>query len=178
MEQKANLMDAQKLKKFLSQASNSLLFILVLLFGVDVFTTLEVANQHLKYAVYYGIIIIPPVVCIINIVVQRTARKKAFFALPGLIVLMSVLIAGPYKIIFSSSVWKTQAIVYQHAENQRKRIVFQMQDVGAHGYNRRTVELTSYALFNKIKEPKSRSELGPVWILVNEDRNEQGLKGG
>jgi hypothetical protein len=171
-------MDAKKPKKFLSYAPNGLLFILALLFILDVFTVFELADEHLKYLVYDGIILIPPVVFLLNIFLQPTTRRKVFLALPGLIVLISVLILGPNKIIFSSSVWKTQSIIYQHAENQRKRIVFQMQDVGAHGYNRRTVELTSYVLFNKIEEPESHSELGPEWIVVNEDLNEQDLKGG
>jgi hypothetical protein len=171
-------MDIKRATKLLSYALNGLLFILVLLFVVDVFTFFELANQLLKYVVYFGIILIPPVVFIVNIFLQRTIRRKAFFALPGLIVLISVFIVGPVKIVFSSSVWKTQSVLYQHTENQNKRIVFQMQDVGAHGYNRRTVELTSYVLFNKIEEPECLSELGPEWILVNEDLNEQGLRGG
>ena len=51
------------------------------------------------------------------------------------------MIVGPLKIIFSTSAWQTKTILYSNGHSSFKTIEFQTQDMGALGYNKRTVEV-------------------------------------
>lgn len=79
--------------------------------------------------------------------------------------------------------WKTQTILYQSRHSVKRVIVFQMQDMGALGYNQRTVDKTELlpglSWFNKIYATPldipqtSRDSL--EWRKVDIDQNELRL---
>ena len=58
-----------------------------------------------------------------------------------IITLLGIMLIEPMKIMFSSGSWKTQTVLYQNRHLTFKKVKFQMQDVGALGYNKRTVEV-------------------------------------
>ena len=81
------------------------------------------------------------------------------------------------KILSSSSAWQTQKILYRNSHWSSKTIEFQMQDVGARGYNKRIVQvlyLTSFFMItNKVpNDIDKRVE----WIRIDKDVNELKLK--
>ena len=81
------------------------------------------------------------------------------------------------KILFSTGAWRTQTILYQNGHLSFKTVEFQMQDIGALGYNNRTVEVfyltPFFMLTNEVpKEIDKRVE----WVKVDKDVNELGLK--
>ena len=81
------------------------------------------------------------------------------------------------KIAFSSSAWRTQKILYQNGHLNNKRVEFQMQDVGALGYNKRTVEVTYLTGLFMIVEPVENNIGERVeWVKVDKEVNELGLK--
>ena len=45
------------------------------------------------------------------------------------------------KIIYSTGAWQTKTILYKNGHFSFKTIEFQTQDIGAMGYNKRTVEV-------------------------------------
>ncbi len=82
----------------------------------------------------------------------------------------------PLTILFSSGAWRTQTILYQNGHLSFKTIEFQMQDKGAMGYNRRTVEvmyLTS--LFTISSTVPDDIDKGNEWVKVGKDVNELEL---
>lgn len=81
------------------------------------------------------------------------------------------------KIMFSTDAWRTQTILYQNGHLSSKTIEFQMQDVGALGYNKRTVEVFYLTpLFIIISEAPNDIEKRVEWVKVDKDVNELGLK--
>lgn len=80
--------------------------------------------------------------------------------------------------------WKTQTILYQSRHSANRVIVFQMQDVGALGYNKRTVDKTELipgvSWFNKVYatplDIPQNSMDSLDWRKVDIDQNELGLK--
>jgi len=94
------------------------------------------------------------------------------------IVFISSLIIGGFIITWFdwTGAWKTQTIIYNHGHFKFKTIEFQMQDKGALGYNRRTVEVTNLAGFLKIVEPIDTASVGLPWIKVDKDINELKLR--
>lgn len=81
------------------------------------------------------------------------------------------------KILFTTGAWRTQTILYQNGHLSFKTVEFQMQDVGALGYNKRTVEvfyLTPF--FMTTSEVPNDMDKRVEWVKVNKDVNELGLK--
>ena len=85
--------------------------------------------------------------------------------------------AGITKILFASGAWHTQTVLFENGHLSFKKIEFQMQDVGALGYNRRTVEvLYLTSLFTITSEVPQDIESKVEWVKVHRDVNELGLK--
>lgn len=91
--------------------------------------------------------------------------------------LIGILIIGPLKISFSASAWRTQKVLYQNGHFDFKKVEFQMQDVGAFGYNKRTVEVTYLTdLFMIVSPVKQDLDKSVEWGKVDKEVNELGLK--
>ena len=81
------------------------------------------------------------------------------------------------KIISSSGSWKTQDILYQNKQLTSEKVEFQMQDVGARGYNKRTVEVMYLTDLFMIVSPLDKNiDKRAGWIKVDENVNELELK--
>ena len=81
------------------------------------------------------------------------------------------------SILFSAGAWRTQEILYQNAHISSKKVEFQMQDKGALGYNKRTVEVTYLTSLFTISRPvNSNTAKSLEWIRVDKDVNELRLK--
>ena len=94
-----------------------------------------------------------------------------------ILTLIGILIIGPLKIAFSSSAWKTQKIIYENGLLNFKRVELQMQDIGAFGYNKRTVEVIYLTdLFMIVSPVKKNIDKRVEWIKVDKEVNELGLK--
>lgn len=78
--------------------------------------------------------------------------------------------------------WKTQTIVYKNNHLSNRTIEFQLQDKGAFGYNRRTVDRLRLVPFVSWTRRLTQEDLKSIdsltWDKVDIDLNEQGLKGG
>jgi hypothetical protein len=93
------------------------------------------------------------------------------------IMLVFIFFIGPMKIMFSSGAWQTQTILYQNGHLSFKTVEFQMQDVGALGYNQRTVEVFYLTpLFMITSKMPNDIEKKVEWVKVDKDVNELGLK--
>jgi hypothetical protein len=91
--------------------------------------------------------------------------------------LIGILIIGPLRIAFSSTAWKTQTVIYQNGHLNFKKVEFQMQDVGALGYNKRTVEVIYLTDLFMIVIPVEKDIHERIeWIKVDQEINELGLK--
>ena len=69
-------------------------------------------------------------------------------------------------------------MLYRHRTDPDRRIEFQLQDVGAFGWNKRYVEITPGCLFDEIREIDIEGIDTLVWRPVDEGINEAELKGG
>lgn len=81
------------------------------------------------------------------------------------------------QILFSTGAWRTQTVLYQNGHLNFNTVEFQMQDVGALGYNKRTVEviyLTSFFMITN--EVPNDIDKKIEWVRVGKDVNELGIK--
>jgi hypothetical protein len=93
------------------------------------------------------------------------------------LIILAALIILNYNLLWGSG-WKTQEILYKSKTNPKDRIEYQMQDMGAFGYDERIVRVKEGWLFDSVY-PIDTSKINKSdWIEVNEYVNELGIKGG
>ncbi|WP_188221194.1 hypothetical protein [Flavobacterium pokkalii] len=149
----------------------------VVLFLFDSLTSFDIKSQGLKSFVYIGLLIGTPLTLIWNAVTIKPRNRKINWTILPTAILIFILIVGPMKLYFSTGAWRTQTILYQNGHLSFKTIEFQMQDVGAFGYNKRTVEVFYLTpLFMITSEVPTDIEKKVEWIKVDKEVNELGLK--
>lgn len=146
---------------------NGIFFLLFILFCIDSFTDVDITNQELKSVVYFGILVITPIILVVNSLFHEELKPKIKSIIIPFLVFVFILIIGPTKIVFSSSVWKTNKVLFINKDNQNQKIEFQRQDVGALGYNKRTVEVIHCCSFFMIVKSKNKNfENNTNWIKI------------
>ena len=144
-------------KKYISQVLNSIFLLTLLLFVLDVFTAFEIKIQPIKSFVYIGIIALAPLILIWNLWFFKSLKRKMVNVMLPLLTLIGVLFVGPIEILFSSSSWKTQKVLYQSKNTFFNKTEIQTQDVGALGFNKRTVEVAYLTNWFMIVKPITKS---------------------
>jgi len=157
--------------------SNGVFILIIILFLIDELTSFEIKSQLVKSFTWFGIVLITPLILVWNVLTMKTIKSKgATSILPGL-VLIGILIIGPMKIIFASSAWKTQTVLYQHKHLSYKKVEFQMRDVGALGYNKRNVEVTYLTDLFMLVHPMGKNIYESTdWVKIDKEVNELNLK--
>jgi len=149
----------------------------VVLFLLDSLTSFDIRSQTLKSVVYFGLLIGTPLTLVWNAIVLKTRNRKIIWTILPAAVLTMILIVGPMKFIFSTGAWRTQTILYQNGHFSFKTVEFQMQDIGALGYNKRTVEVFYLTpLFMITNEIPNDIDKKVEWVKVDKDVNELELK--
>jgi hypothetical protein len=144
---------------------------------LDGLTYLEIKNQLLKYSIYYGLLLGTPLTLIWNFLVIKSKTKRIIWTIVPSIILILILVINPVKIFFSSGIWMTQTIIYKHGHLSFRTIEFQIQDKGALGFNKRTVEVLYLTdLFMITSEVPNNIEKKLEWFRVDMNVNENGFK--
>lgn len=155
---------------------NIVYYLTVLLLLLDSLTSFNIKNQALKSFVYFGVLIGTFLILVWNLLLVKTKTQKIIWATIPTLMLTIVLFIGPMKILFSIGAWRTQTILYQNDHISFKKVEFQMQDVGALGYNDRTVEVLYLTpLFIISSKVPSDIEKKVEWKKIDKDVNELGL---
>lgn len=150
---------------------------MVVLFFLDELTRLDIKSQALKSFAYSGLLFATPIVLICNVILLKPIRKKVFGLVLPTLMGMLILFLGPLEFLFSSGAWRTQTVLYQNGHLAFKKVEFQMQDVGALGYNRRTVEVLYLTpLFMITSQIPQDIDKQVEWKKVDKEVNELGLK--
>jgi len=150
------------------------LIITIIIFG-EILTSLEITNSYIKYL---SILIF--IYGIINFVSYKISWLRGKSITISLII-FGVILLTKYFTDFRGD-WKTQTIILQNRENINRTIEFQLQNKGALGFNRRTIDRTKIisfiSLINEIKESDLIEFNKLKWNEVNIDINGQNFKGG
>jgi hypothetical protein len=164
-------------KKNISTILNGIFILTILLFVLDGLTSFEIKSQTIKSFTYFGIMVLTPLTLIWNLWAFKTAKWKIVGSAIPTLTLIGILIIGPLKIAFSATAWRTQKVIYQNGHLIFKKVEFQMQNVGAFGYNKRTVEVIYLTdLFMIVSPVEKDLDRRVEWVKVNKEVNELGLK--
>lgn len=142
--------------------------LMILLFVLDGFTSVEIKSQAIKFFVYLGILLLTPVLILLNLFLLKSGKWKLLSLFVLIVTMVGIIKIGPIKLVFASAAWQTQTVLYQHSHLQAKKVESQWQDVGALGYNRRTVEVIYFTpLFMIVSPVDKKIESQVEWIKVD-----------
>lgn len=164
--------------KLIAIILNSLYLVMVTLFLLDELTGFDIKNQFLKFFIYPGTVLATPIIFICNLILVKNLNRKIQAEILPVIMTGVTLYFGYDRIFTSSAAWKTQTILYEHKITASKKIEFQVQFMGAAGYNKRTVKVYYFTPLFMITSPVTGDiHKQTEWIAVNKNVNEMGLKG-
>ena len=163
----------KEIKKLSFLVFGIFLFCFVFYF-LDKIETLEIKHSGLKSFVYFGIIAFSFFSILFSFLSLKTVKLKILFSILPIIVFFQILNFGILRTVFISSAWKTQTIIYQNKFDKSKKVKFQMLDIGAFGYIRRTIEVNYFT--DWFYTTKKESIYNSDWIKVDKEVNELGLK--
>ncbi len=147
--------------------ANILLMLILALFLLDITSLFEVKNEWLKKVVYYTILL-SPIILIWILFAVKTILAKGVSSIVPIVAIVLMLFLSPMRILFLSSPWETHKIIYENKHSDFKKVEFQMQDIGALGYNKRTVEVTyvtkMFMLVSPVEKDIDNSE---EWVKIN-----------
>ena len=161
-----------------SKILNIIYGLIATLFLLDILTRFDIKEQAIRTFVYCVLLIGTPSILVYNSIVAKTIHRKIIGSILPISILVFVLAVGPTRILYSIEAWQTQIILYQHNHLKFKTIEFQMQDIGALGYNRRTVEVLYLTPFFMItsKVPDDIDQRLLEWRSTDKNANELMLK--
>lgn len=127
-------------------------YALLILFILDIFDLFQTKISVLKTLIYYGVMLLPIPILIIEFIIQKSLKKAVFRKLIPMSIIFGIIYLNPIKILFHKQPWKTQTI--EHVLNKNHKIEQQIKDIGALGYAKRRVEVYElspyfYLILNK-----------------------------
>ena len=149
------------------------------LFLLDIFELFQTKIGFLKALIYYGILILPIPLLIIEFKANRNLTKPILRKGIPILTFIGLIYLSPLKILFNVATWKTQTVKLINESNRNHKIEFQMKDVGALGYEKRNAEvyyLTDFFYVVLTEKYEERNLLRTKWKRIDENKNEIGLK--
>ena len=114
----------------------------------------------------------------IVIITRHLLKWTSKDLIPTTILVVGLLCFAKYFFSWGGD-WKTQTIIYQNLHLKKRTIEFQMRDVGALGYKKRTVDrIRLIPFFDWITKTDIQYFDTLVWRKVEIYVNDFGLKGG
>ncbi len=164
-------------KRNISKLLNWTYCLILLLFFFDQLPHFDIKSQALKSFVYLGLLLGTPVLLLWNYFAFTQRKQQLLGTLYPSIILIFIFVIDPLDVLFSSGSWHTQTVLYQHRTSRFEQIEFQLQDKGALGYNKRTVQVFYLTpLFTWSSPVPKNIHFAKEWKKVNLDCNELGLK--
>ncbi|MCB4800299.1 hypothetical protein LG649_15715 [Tamlana sp. PT2-4] len=133
----------------------------------------------LKAVIYYGILILPIPLLIMEFKANRNLSEPILRKLIPILTIIGLIYLNPLNILFNVATWKTKTIELINENKRSHKVEFQMKDIGALGYAKRKAEvyyLTKYFYVVLSENYDDRNFIGTDWKRVNQNLNEFGLK--
>jgi len=154
-------------------------YIVLSLFLLDIFDLFQTKIGFLKAVIYYGVLILPIPLLIMEFKANRNLSEPILRKLIPILTIIGLVYLNPLKILFNVTTWKTQTVELINGNKGSHKVEFQMRDIGALGYAKRNAEvyyLTKYFYLVLSENYDDRNFIGTDWKRVNQNINEIGLK--
>jgi len=149
------------------------------LFLLDIFDLFQTKIGFLKEIIYYGILILPIPLLIMEFKANRKLSEPILRKSIPILTIIGLIYLNPLKILFNIATWKTQTVELINENKGNHKVEFQMKDIGALGYAKRNAEvyyLTKYFYLVLSENYDERNFIGTDWKRIDKNINEIGLK--
>lgn len=156
-----------------------LFYSILFLFLLDLFDVFQTKISFLKSLVYYGVLIVPILLLILEFKAMHRRRESFLRKAIPIVTVAGLLFLNPLKILANTATWKTQTIILIHENRPNHKVEFQMKDIGAFGYRKRTCEVLYFSKYFYLVWAKNYDDSnfnGQQWKKVNRTVNEMELK--
>ncbi len=169
-ETKDSFIMTRKTMTWITRILNGIYGLIIILFLLDSLTSFDIKSQMFKTFIYFGLLIGTPFTLTWNVFTFKTKKRKIIGSVFPTLILIFILFIGPVKIIFSTSAWQTKTTLYKNGHFSFKTIEYQTQDMGALGYNKRTVEVLYLTdIFMITNEIPQDIDNKVEWIKIEEE---------
>lgn len=147
-----------------------LFYCILVLFLLDIYDIIQTKIDFFKVIIYYGILILPISLLVIEIYLNRSFRKHIIIKTILICTIIGLLYINPLNIIYNISTWKTQTVEYVDKNWMNHKVEIQMKDMGAFGYANRKVEivyLSNYFYFICTKKFDDHNFTKYKWKMLN-----------
>ena len=154
-------------------------YIVLFLFLLDIFDLFQTKIGFLKAVIYYGILISPIPLLIMEFKANRNLSETILRKAIPILTIIGIIYLNPLKILFNSATWKTQTVELINENKGNHKVEFQMKDIGALGYAKRKAEvyyLSTYFYLVLSENYDERNFIGTDWKRIDENINEMQLK--
>ena len=153
-----------------------LLWLVVCIFVFLTWTTsIEFVNENVRLIATFVFTSSLPLIFLIGL--KDRALKRSLLIACGILIFVTAVVLRLFIAMQWGSGYKTQTLLYTRKGNPKHRIEFQMEDVGAFGYNSRIVEIEPCCFFfRKVRLVEEEKVNKAQWKYVGKEVNELGLK--
>lgn len=154
-------------------------YLLLFLFLLDIFNVFQTKIDFFKGLIYYGVFILPIPILILEFKINASFVESFLSKGIPIVTIIGLIYLNPLIIIFNTAVWKTQTVILVNENRTNHKVEFQMKDLGALGYAKRTSEVlyfSKYFYSVLAKKYDDRNFSSHQWKKVNQHINEIGLK--
>ncbi len=153
-----------------------LLWLVVCIFVfLTLMTSLEFVNENVRLIATFVFTSSLPL--ILRIGIKNSVLKRSLFVAFAFLFLVTVFVFRWDIAMNWGGGFKTQELLYTSKGNPSQSIEFQMKDLGAFGYARRTVEIEPCCFFfRKVRLVDEEKVDKTQWKYIGKDVNELGLK--
>lgn len=135
-----------------------LFYLMLLLFLLDSFDLFQTKIGLLKMIIYYGILLMPIPILLIDFQFNRNITKRIVHKVIPILTIIWLVYLKPTKILFHSQPWKTQIVKCIDKKSKNHKMEFQTKDIGALGYAKRNVEVYYFSKYFYIILSKNQDD--------------------
>lgn len=152
---------------------------MLFLYLLDIFDLFQTKIGFLKIVICCGMLLLPIPLLILEFKANRSLTGSILRKGIPILTIIGLLYLNPIILFFNAATWKTQTVKLINENRTSHKVEFQMKDIGAFGYSKRTCEVqyfSKYFYFVVTRQYDDKNISGHKWKKVNQDINEMGLK--
>lgn len=152
---------------------------ILFLFLLDIFELFQTKIGFLKIVMYYGVLLLPIPLLMLELKANRNLTRSILRKGIPILTITGLLYLNPLRIILNAATWKTQTIRLIDENRTGHKVEFQMKDLGALGYSKRTCEVQYFSKYFYLiiaRQFDDKNISGHKWKKENQEINEMGLK--
>lgn len=164
-------------KKYTTIVFNGIYILSLIIFLISTSENIDIKSEFVLHFIENVVTVGALFLLVWNLIMLKGKKLRIISSITFIILFLGLFYNYFDRLWYLSSPWKTQTILYENNHLNIKKIEFQMQDMGALGYNKRIVQVTYLTKYLMIVSEIDTGNVNTLeWSKVNKEINELELK--